>query len=327
MTRISERQAFLIGFLLALYIRSYLPIMNISKLNELFIISSQFASRPTPPPLAANSSISMYDQNFTFHSAQSISIIFMGDSFSRFQYLSLANYLRTNGTQWIDSKLHKENPIIKRSFRTMTELYLKTNSLLSPYETCDCLELGHYHENRFYWDPVQHNNIAFIKKLGSQNAMWSWNASQVHDRTHANNGVILNRTNVKYSGASDWKGTITDYICTLRPKYKVIVLNAGKWPHDLNNETVQDDIVEAIRSCGMISVYKTTEKKQSENDTMTAEYEQSMCNKTDLCLNTSWTGKLAPYYYVDRQHFREPIYRMINTQLLEMLENAGAFMD
>ena len=69
-------------------------------------------------------------------------------------------------------------------------------------------------------------------------AKWSWNASQIHDRAHTNNGVTYNATDVKHIGASDWKGTITDYICTLRPKYKVIVLNAGKWPHmfDLSGE-------------------------------------------------------------------------------------------
>ena len=246
--------------------------------------------------------------------------------------LSLVNYLHTNGTQWIDPKLKVENPILERSFKNWTDFYSKTNEMLSPYETCDCFEGGRpmrafNTENRFYWDPVQHNNIAYIKKLGNQEAKWSWGASQIHDRTHANNGVKFNRYEVNYIGANDWKGTITDYICTVRPKYKVIVLNAGKWAHELHDEKVQDDIVEAIRSCGMISVYKTTEKLAAESDTMTVEYEESMCNKTDLCLNTSWTGGVDGNYYVDRQHFREPIYRMINTQLLEMLENAGAFMD
>ena len=59
--------------------------------------------------------ISMWGQSGSFTKANDLSIIFVGDSLTRYQYLSLANYLHSGATKWLDD-VKRENPVVEHSF-------------------------------------------------------------------------------------------------------------------------------------------------------------------------------------------------------------------
>ena len=180
-------------------------------------------------------------------------------------------------------------------------------------------------ENRFYLDKSTNNNLGYVQKLGKNDAKWSWDPITVHDEREYH-GVIQNREEVNYIGNGDWMAVIREFLSKISPKFKVIVFNAGAWKHDdFENEEIQDAVFEEIRKAGMISVYKTTTTRLGERDEELAEYEIRACEKADFCLDISWTGHIPDYMYVDHYHFAEPVYRLMNSQLLGMLEEAGVF--
>merc|ERR1719203_1461965 len=82
--------------------------------------------------------ISMWGQSGSFTKATDLSIVFVGDSLSRYQYLSLVNYLHSGATKWLDTGDPKENPVVEHSFDGWADFHRLTNEQLQPYETCDC---------------------------------------------------------------------------------------------------------------------------------------------------------------------------------------------
>lgn len=279
-----------------------------------------------------NGHISGWGEAFSFKRARDLSIVFMGDSLSRYQYLGLVNYLRN--LEWIEPTKVVDNPIFTESFGGWTEAYLKTNEMLAPYENCDCWRnqgkfnwkyMDHITENRFYMDTENNNNIGYIQKFGKIDARWSWSPDQVHEDKYERNGVKIDESEVHHIGNGDWATAIREYISQIAPKYKVLVFSQGFWPNELLDEKVQQDIFDAIEESGMISVYKTLTKKQMENDTTVNELDQKLCAKAHICYDNSWTGKVPPNMYHDNLHFNEPVYRLLNSQLLELLESKGIF--
>ena len=78
--------------------------------------------------------------------------------------------------------------------------------------------------------------------------------------------------------------------------------------------------MDALRGCDIASVYKTTTKVKGDLHSTMRSYEQQICNQTDMCYDTGWTGPLVPKsFYADHRHFHAPIYSMLNVHLLSML--------
>ena len=78
----------------------------------------------------------------------------------------------------------------------------------------------------------------------------------------------------------------------------------------------------------MIGVYKTTtsQKTQPPYNTIIpdAQYELDMCKKLGFCYNISWTKKVVREMFLDNVHFKEPIYKRLNMQLLHFLQEIAA---
>jgi hypothetical protein len=112
-----------------------------------------------------------------------VSIVFIGDSLTRFQYFSLAYFLRHGS--WIDhnSKPHFMQPT---DFLGKGEMkvdwqpwYHASTEALSPYKNCDCYrEAGAgsknakknwdlVFENRYFHDPIRNNTVTYFQKFGS----------------------------------------------------------------------------------------------------------------------------------------------------------------
>jgi hypothetical protein len=90
-------------------------------------------------------------------------IAFVGDSLTRYMYLSLAAYLRRG--RWVDEK-DVPNILEGKQFDEWNPFYNYTNNYFQPYEQCDCLRLEALTaiENRYFADPVRDNVLYFFQK-------------------------------------------------------------------------------------------------------------------------------------------------------------------
>jgi hypothetical protein len=94
-------------------------------------------------------------------------VAFVGDSLTRYMYLSLAAYLRRG--RWVGEK-DVPNILEGKQFPAWNPFYNYTNNYLQPYEQCDCFRLqgkAHFEmaiENRYFADPVGDNALYFFQK-------------------------------------------------------------------------------------------------------------------------------------------------------------------
>jgi hypothetical protein len=92
-------------------------------------------------------------------------VAFVGDSLTRYMYLSLAAYLRQG--RWVDEK-DVPNILEEKQFGGWSEFYNYTNNYFQPYEQCDCFRpegrVRKTIENRYFIDPVRDNALYFFQK-------------------------------------------------------------------------------------------------------------------------------------------------------------------
>jgi hypothetical protein len=128
---------------------------------------------------------------------------------------------------------------------------------------------------------------------------------------------------------------ITEHIGKLDPKPEYLVFNAGIWPHELANSTVLESIKQALRTTGIVGIYKTTTFPNEVFDPATFQ-KTKLCHDADVCesmqnrcLDMSWTMNLTgSKNYWDRFHFRSHVYTPMNLQFLKLLDNlrSGSFV-
>jgi hypothetical protein len=94
-----------------------------------------------------------------------LQVAFVGDSLTRYMYLSLAAYLRRG--RWVDEK-DVPNILEEKQFVGWNHFYNYTNNYFRPYEQCDCFrpekEARKTIENRYFVDPVRDNALYFFQK-------------------------------------------------------------------------------------------------------------------------------------------------------------------
>jgi hypothetical protein len=91
-------------------------------------------------------------------------VAFIGDSLTRYMYLSLATYLRRG--RWITKK-DVPNILEEKQFNGWNLFYNYSKNSLQPNEQCDCFRPEQNVktiENRYFTDPVQDNVLYYIQK-------------------------------------------------------------------------------------------------------------------------------------------------------------------
>lgn len=146
---------------------------------------------------------------------ENLNILFVGDSVTRYQYTSLAYFLKFG--RWINMQhpipidsnhtLMYEQPCAKEQVPHMGLIWKNfwsskddwsnySESLLSPNELCDYFEAStpqwdrtfgvHGIENRYFRDPIHNNSIVYLKKLGDSN---NYNAPLTFKSTYTLNEI------------------------------------------------------------------------------------------------------------------------------------------
>ncbi len=262
---------------------------------------------------------------------RNLNILFLGDSLTRYMYLDLVYFLKHGS--WVNPT-DEPNFLLEKQHQSWNHFYNMTNVILKPYEECDCYrqegEVKLYRqanlfENRYYRDEERNNYVTYLQKFGNDFMKSSWDVWDIHEPHGALKTEI---TDVKIIHWLKWVDTIEQFVCRMEPKPSVFIFNQGLWGnHDLDNVTLQGEVVEALRKCDILSIFKTTTKKVDEVDRNFAEYESQLCSQTDYCLDLTWTSMVPREMYWDYAHFKPPLYSYMNLELLSLLSSIGGLLE
>ena len=266
-------------------------------------------------------------------------IAMMGDSLMRYQYLSLAYFLR-NG-QWFDPTIRDHHLTHERSFDSWNDFYNHTNWLMSPLEYCDCFraeeqKADNIIENRYFYDPLYDNSLVFITAFGhfhpvhgrvrphdvveKQEKQRNANRHQlVFQHPMVNNGT--HRTSYLWE-ATDWSWVVRNHLAHLNPRPTHLVFNSGMWPSSFNdNQTACDELVRTVESLNMTFIWRETIVPANHRlKRGNRKADNLMCGgHSGVCLNVAWTANLRSDLYWDPVHLFEPAYRSINEDLMKRI--------
>lgn len=195
-------------------------------------------------------------------------IVLVGDSVTRYQYLSLVYFLRFGS--WSDPVVsdHQPTPVYSHSYHHVkhgaldfAEFFYQTNRLLYPNEICDCQRYANFTlERRYFYDPVRDNKVVFINLNGieptdpgnnlvkaryfggmeSPETLFA-NFSHLLEREFQPSRVFRQKRLVAWR-ANNWTDVLLRHVSNLdmndrhQPTGPAVFLNAGLHPHDLTPE-------------------------------------------------------------------------------------------
>lgn len=291
---------------------------------------------------------------------RNLQLVFLGDSITRYQYLSLAYFLR-HGRWWESPNDSPNNLFNAHSFRhpahpseDWNEFFLQSNRMLYPMEACDCVRSMDGEivcERRYFYDRERNNKMVYININGNEtHGSWGYYGNFPAKEIFTNfdhmvempvgfrlQSELAKHTNVKESRFQweylTWGDVLRYHVGELGLGNDcAVVLNAGLHPHnfggnDTESSALRSDLVHALQSIQMEGIWKTTsytlhEIRKSHHDPTVSPQSFSdvrMCGLLGRCLNISWTKQLRTELYFDHLHFFEPVYRVLNEDLLGSL--------
>ncbi|CAB9510391.1 expressed unknown protein [Seminavis robusta] len=272
-------------------------------------------------------------------------LVLMGDSLTRYSYLSLVYFLRW-GT-WYDPDWHTPHLVQASSFdnifhnQTWGEHSWQTNRMLWPNELCDCfrkmpgaVQVNKVVNNRYFYDPAYDNSVVYLDAKGHKGTLHGRIAAQNVSRLLYQQGLAaiklgpspvlppMDKLQRPFAWVhKSWSDAISNYVAQLDPPPNLIILNAGLWPNNfLYQHDLIDDMVRALPS-NTKAMWKTTSfgKGGKVLHKSIPETDALLCSKLHSCWNQSWTQHVTAKYYWDDKHFFEPVYRIMNEDLLEQI--------
>jgi hypothetical protein len=293
---------------------------------------------------------------------RNINIAFLGDSVTRFAYISLAYYLHTG--KWVDPKWSRErcNPGEALScpggpsdrWKHFNE---KVSALMGEHEFCDCYR-GDY-DARYFYDSKRNNRVSFFMRAGHTTTSLF--------RGRVDSSIVWkdfkSRTGLPFGFTSgdpawehhEWDEMIREELGRMDPVPEYLVLNAGLWNNEFGGSDVRQRVIDAAKDvgikkvfwrtskfCGLdnvrnvdfserlayllsfsIATYQITDLNKGNNVTTLRKSQQitdeMACQSFDGCVNMSLTSLVHPDFMSDWRHFKEPVNRLINEEILDVL--------
>ena len=257
---------------------------------------------------------------------RNLNIVMIGDSLMRYQYLSLAYFLRHG--RWFDPTMKVNNLVEQPSFKnplhggsTWKEFYLQSTRILYPNELCDCYHKSDFlrTEHRYYLDPVYNNSIVYVQVFGHNNTIRG-HVNAPFKQDHYDESLVNGRQTPFVWQEDTWHDLVRNYVARLDPKPDVAILNAGKWPTDFaTNKELGVLLKQSLDDAGIHALWRTnTYSKMASTTKAILDIDEYMCDLLP-CWNVSWTRRVPNDFYFDNNHFFEPIYRLLNEDMLSRL--------
>ena len=258
----------------------------------------------------------------------------MGDSLMRYHYFSLIYFLRHG--KLFDPSIGVNNIVHEFSFAnplhssTWNEFFLQSSCMLYPNELCDCFcESNHFWasqegmcqgEDQYYYEASYSNTVTYLQAFGHygpikghlpvRDALW---------RKYSE--TLVNGTLTPFIWQyKTWHQTISNYVAMLHPKPHIVILNAGKWTTKFaEDKQLAILLKQSLIDVGIQGLWCTdTYAKNGKTKPEIVNIDDYLCQILP-CWNVSWTRYIPDEYYWDRLHFFEPIYRLLNEEMLEQL--------
>ena len=184
--------------------------------EDLNVVTS--VMRSNDPVTNFKETLDKIDTNITVPS--NLNIIMIGDSLTRYQYLSLVHYIQFG--KWVNPKA-VPNMVWEKTHEDFYHFYNYTKSLLEPFEQCDCfrddnlIKFPEIFENRYFFQPSRNNSISYIQKFTSSYLFKSqWNVSDIHKQHE----LVQNITDLRYDVYQEktWTEFIRNFVANMNPK-------------------------------------------------------------------------------------------------------------
>lgn len=236
-------------------------------------------------------------------------IVMVGDSLTRYQYLSLVYTLQY---QKLLSKAMMPNLVEENSWSNWPAFYEGTTSLLAPNEVCDCARPStgykYGYENRYYHDPKFNISVSYFFYISD------FLQGRINPNEQSNKELtdrLPSRAEEPYH--PEWHYLqeeldkfFNEQVATLRPKPDAVVLNYGKWEVALSNEVIART-VETVFNFTDVFVWKTTTSsgQVSEHDISYQRAQNTQWaahDKVTVMDLTTWTASVGSEYRWDNFH-------------------------
>jgi hypothetical protein len=260
-------------------------------------------------------------------------IVLIGDSLTRYQYLSLVYFLEYG--VWSTEKISGfdgRHVINEKQWGSWNDYYNQTNHFLRGRETCDCLRNLPFKYKEAYENRLYENNefnfriyyFQFFKLDDGLKGHYGYPPSDSIFRSPSCAASLCPLTQ------SDWRWQIDvaqDFLLPLiRPN--VLVMNSGlwgstqKWPENLLRRTLS-----LAKKHADVVIWKTT--TQNRDGGITNDYDKpaiEIVKSLNLHLMDAWAltdnlHSLNYDSYWDTLHFEEHVYRELNLYLIRMIES------
>ena len=270
-------------------------------------------------------------------------LVMIGDSVTRYQYLSLAYFLKTS--TWYNSSTEGPDIFSHQGLTNISwnDLNKYTNQLLSPNERCDCdrppkmirktrQHLAKYVSNRYFMDDERDNMLVYLQAYGHMSPMQgrvpATNAMENISSFHFDDlpTKIEDMPTTSIWQYDDWDVCVREYIAKLDPKPTHVIFNAGIWNHNFNIPEYGRRMAAALNESGIVGIWKTTTYQGGGKVLVIGGGPRSNESETLMSkifyprvLDSSWTSKIKSQFYKDSFHFLEPVYRAQNEDMLELM--------
>lgn len=252
-------------------------------------------------------------------------LVMVGDSITRYQYLSLVYALRH---QNLLSSVMQPNLVEEMAWNNWPNFYQGSTSILAPYEVCDCARtqgaFSDAFENRYYHDPHYNITVTFFSFIAD--------ISQGRIRVNEHRipevaarfpvSASANRTPEWHYDQFSLDKFFTEQVAPLVPKPTAVVFNYGKWMNKLSDGALAS-IMFSVFNFVDIFIWKTTTAGVSTpDDVKIYEHDQDVqFSQIDILtvMNTSWTKSVNTTHRWDNIHFREPVYSLLNYQMIDLI--------
>jgi len=220
-----------------------------------------------------------------------IRLMIVGDSLSRYQYLSLVYFLKHGEFEYPFET--PDTPSLRmqdiRNFDGWADQVRKTTEMLSPFELCDCWPYRqHEFEARYFYDDEYDNFVHFAPRFGDIVSQGHYAPEDfphfhgIHQNTMKKKGngnttmydrsKTINFTTTSLNSASidfwkkpwtlEWRN-LGSYIMRFQPEYRPthIIINSGLWDtdHAIRDPEEQDAMIQNLRSVPNLTIiYRTT---------------------------------------------------------------------
>lgn len=261
---------------------------------------------------------------------RNINVAFLGDSISRFAYISLAYYLHTG--EWVHPTWSRQpcNPgealtCTGDKWKTFNEV---VTDLLGMDSYCDC-HRGDF-DTRYFWDPIRNNRVSFFMRGGhSHQVLFRGRIDPATIWSSFVWGIHPTQTEAASWEHAEWDDMIRQQLGRMKPVPEYVVLNAGLWPNRFSEAPVRERVLQAAREVGIRKViwrtttYQIPDHIKGHNETLLksidALTDRLACQSFDDCIDLSFTARVHRDYMYDWRHFREPVNRLINEETLHVL--------